>query len=188
MNYCAICDYDVCDGCFGTDSTGSPSPQGSPQPLQVVVQTGADTGGSQRELAHQMEMEREKHKAELEKMKLEAEMEKLRASVSPTGSPSAPPADAVAASVATKLDESSEVSTAHVSTGQAQVKERLPSFAGSGAGCAFEPVGRHLGHRAVQAGNQNLERTQGGAETPWHHIVRPAPLPPRSDQEEGRCP
>ena len=86
------------------------SPQGgSPQPLQVVVQTGAD-GGSQRELAHQMEMEREKHKAELEKMKLEAEMEKLRASVSPTGSPSAPPADAVA----TKLDESSEVSTAPV--------------------------------------------------------------------------
>ena len=87
------------------------SPQGgSPQPLQVVVQTGADGGGSQRELAHQMEMEREKHKAELEKMKLEAEMEKLRASVSPTGSPSAPPAEAVA----TKLDESSEVRTAPV--------------------------------------------------------------------------
>ena len=56
---------------------------------------------------------------------------------------------------------------------------------GCGAGCAFEPVGRHLGHRAVAADDQNLERTQGGAETPWHHIVRPAPLPPRGDHQEG---
>ena len=91
-----------------SDSDDSPR-VGSPQPLQVIVQTGGDVG-AQRELAHQMEMEREKHKAELEKMKLEAEMEKLRASVSPIGYPSAPPADAVA----TKLDESSEVSTAPV--------------------------------------------------------------------------